>query len=139
MFRTFQPSIAPSVVFKIFDKKHVQTHSVKIAKLWTRLPRNEQETCANCGQCVCNLASHLVIECGSNDLQRELFKLTCRQLLGNTNTRAFLTNHLTDCIAICLVAQMMCLITLNYTNCFFFILINLYLKLQNVLIKIHLK
>ena len=108
MFRTFQPSIAPSVVFKIFDKKHEQTHSVKIAKLWTRLPRNELETCAYCGLCVCYLAPHLVIECGSNDLQRELFKLTCRQLLGNTNTCAILTNHLTDCIAICLVAQIMC-------------------------------
>jgi len=59
---------------------------LKIANRWTRLPRNEQETCANCGQCVCNLASHLVIECGSNDLQRELFKLTYLQLLGNTNT-----------------------------------------------------
>ena len=61
---------------------------LKIAKLWTRLPRNEQETCANCGLCICNLVSHLVIERGSNDLQRELFKLTCRQLLGNTNTSA---------------------------------------------------
>ena len=40
----------------------VQTHGVNIAKLWARIPRNKQETCANCGQCVCNLASHLVIE-----------------------------------------------------------------------------
>jgi len=34
------------------------------------------------------VTSHLIRACVSNDLQRELFKLTCRQLLGNTNTSA---------------------------------------------------
>ena len=88
MFRTLQPSIAPSVVYKIFDKNMYKRIVLKMAKLWTRLPRNEQETCTNCRQCFCNLASHLVIECVSNDLQRKLFKLTCWHLLGNTNTSA---------------------------------------------------
>jgi len=88
MFRTLQPSIAPSVVFKIFDKNMYNRIVLKIAKLRTRLPRNEQETCANCGKCVCNFASHPVIEFVSNDLQRNLFKLTRRHLLGDTNTSA---------------------------------------------------
>lgn len=42
-----------------------------MAKLWTRLPRNEHETCAHCGQCVSNLASNLVTECVASAWQRE--------------------------------------------------------------------
>jgi len=43
MFRTLQPSIAPSVVFKIFDKNMYKRIVLKIAKLWTRLPRKNKK------------------------------------------------------------------------------------------------